>query len=178
MTELAREYGEGLYALAVEEKLEQELLEQLAAVRDCLKQEPDFVRLLSNMALAKEERLSILDNALRGQVHGYLLNFLKLLCERGSMNEFAGCEAAYRSFYYRDHGIVEALVTTGAPLTEAQRAQMMDKLKAMTGKQVALIERVDPAVLGGVVLEMDGKRYDNTVANRLETLRRIISGKA
>lgn len=178
MTELAREYGEGLYALAVEEKLESELLEQLRTLKTCFKAEPDFVRLLGNMALSREERLSILDNALRGQVHAYLLNFLKLLCERGIMHEFGNCEEAYRELYNRENGIVEAQVMTGAPLTDEQRRQLVDKLCVMTGKKVTLTERVDASVMGGVVLEMEGKRYDNSVAGRLEQIRRIISGQA
>lgn len=177
MTELAREYGEGLYALAAEEKLEEQLLDELRVVKECFRAEPDFPRLLSNMSLGKEERLSILDHALRSQVNGYLLNFLKLLCERGAVGELSGCEEAYRALYNRDHNIVEAKVTSGAKLTDDQRKRLTDKLCKMTGKHVVLQERVDSSVMGGVVLEMDGKRYDNTVAGRLASLRRILAGQ-
>ena len=118
MTELAREYGDGLYALCAEENLSADMLSELQELKKCLREEPDFFRLLSNMSLSKEERVGILDNALRGQVHPYLLNFLKILCERGALNEFEGCEAAYRESYNRDHSVVEASVTTSAPLLE------------------------------------------------------------
>lgn len=177
MTELAREYGEGLYALAVEEKLEAEWLEQLNVLKDCFRADKDFVRLLGNLSLAKEERLTILDKALRGQVHPYLLNFLKLICERGAIFEFEGCLSAYRTAFNQDHRVVEAVATTSKPLTDAQRAQLLARLTAMTGKKVMLVEKLDPSVMGGVVLEMDGKRYDNSVASRLENIRRIIAGQ-
>ena len=78
MTELAREYGDGLYALCAEENLSADMLSELQELKKCLREEPDFFRLLSNMSLSKEERVGILDNALRGQVHPYLLNFLKI----------------------------------------------------------------------------------------------------
>ena len=94
MTDLAREYGEGLYALCAEEKLTEDMLAELQALKALFRQEPDFCRLLSNMSLPKQERVQILDSALRGQVHPYMLNFLKLLCERGILHEFEGLHSS------------------------------------------------------------------------------------
>ena len=48
----------------------------------------------------------------------------------------------------------------------------------MTGKQIELIEKVDSAVMGGVLLEMNGKRYDNTVRHRLAEIRDVLTGRA
>ena len=177
MTELAREYGDGLYALCAEEGLSADMLSELQELKKCLREEPDFFRLLSNMSLGKEERVGILDSALRGQVHPYLLNFLKILCERGALNEFEGCEAAYREGYNRDHSVVEASVTTSKPLDEKQRAKLMEKLREMTGSEVHLSEKVDAAVIDGVLLEMNGQRYDNTLRHRLETIRQALTAE-
>ena len=71
---------------------------------------------------------------------------------------------AYREQYNRDHGVTEACVTTSAPLTEEQRRKLLIKLGSMTGHQISLREKVDPQLIGGVLLEMDGKRYDVVVA--------------
>lgn len=177
MTELAREYGEGLYALCQEESLTADVLDELQTLKALLRQQPDFVRLLSNMSLGKQERVEILDRALRGQVHPYTLNFLKILCERGALHEFEGCESAYRECFNRDHAVVEASVTTPAPLSDGQRTALLNKLRDMTGKTVHLSEKTDPAVIGGVLLEMNGQRYDNTVRHRLEEIRRAMAGE-
>lgn len=176
MTELAREYGDGLYALCAEEKLDARALEELAALKGVFRQEKDFFRLLSNMSLSKEERVGILDHTLRGQVHPYLLNFLKILCERGALGEFEGCESAFRENYNRDHGVLEAQATTGAPLDDAQRKRLTEKLHAMTNREIYLSEKVDPSVIGGVLLEMDGKRYDSTLRGRLMQIRAKMTG--
>ena len=178
MTELAKEYGAGLYQLAAEENASEQVLEQMRTLRGCFKEQPQFLRLLSNMALSKEERVGIIDAAFRGQVHPYLLNFIKILCERGALGEFAGCEEAFRELYNKDNGVVEALVTTGEKLSEDQRERLIEKLNAMTGKQIDLLEKVDPKVVGGVLLEMNGQRYDNTVRHRLESIRRAMVGEA
>ena len=121
MTEQSREYGEGLYALCAEEALSGDVLEQLDVLNDSFKAQPDYLRLLSNMSLAREERLDILDRTLRGQVHPYVLNFCKILLEKGLLHEFSDCAKAYRARYLQDNGIVEASVTTAVPLDDGQR---------------------------------------------------------
>ena len=170
MTELAREYGDGLYLLAEEENLSREFLEQLLSLKSLFREQPDFVRLLGNMSLSKEERVKILDSVLRGQVHPYLLNFLKILCERCALNEYEGCLAAFKALYNQEHGIVEATVTTAVPLDDEQRARLAEKLSAMTDKTVSLIEKIDESLMGGVLLEMNGQRYDNTLKHRLKSI--------
>ena len=170
MTELAREYGDGLYALTEEENISQDVLMQLLELQKLFRSQPDFIRLLGNMSLSKEERVQIIDRVLRGQVHLYLLNFLKILCERGALNEYEGCLAAFKTLYNQAHGIVEATVTTAVPLDDEQRVRMSEKLSAKTGKTVVLTEKVDESLMGGVLLEMNGQRYDNTLKNRLKSI--------
>ncbi len=177
MTELAREYGDGLYALCAEEHIEDEVLHQMQELKNCFHQEADFLRLLSNMALPKQERVGIIDRTLRGQVHPYVLNFLKILCERGALSDFDGCEAAYRENYNRDHRVVEATVTTRYALTPEQRTALTEKLQRMTGKLVHVKEEIDPSVTGGVLLEMNGQRYDGTVRHRLESIRQAMTNE-
>lgn len=177
MTELSREYGEGLYALCVEENISAEVLEELMELRKLFDENPDFCRLLGNLSISKQERVGILDGALRGQVHIYILNFLKILCERGIISEFSRCVDAYHTFFNRDNKVVEAVVTTSVPLDETRRVQLMEKLRSMTAKKIMMVEKVDPAVMGGVLLEMEGKRYDNTLRHRLETMRQMLTSE-
>lgn len=174
MTELGREYGDGLYALCAEENLTDEVLMQLAMLREQFRLEKDFIRLLSNTALPKQERTQILDKALRGQVHPYVLNFLKILCERGALGDFESCEQAYRQRYNRENGVAEATVTTGAALSAPERDKLLARLNQLTGRKVHLTEKVDASLLGGVLLEVDGKRYDNTLRHRLAEIRQAL----
>ena len=83
---------------------------------------------------------------------------------------------AYRAQYNADHGIIEATVVSAVPLQDASREKLLAKLAALTGKTVTLKEKVDPSVLGGLRLAMDGKRLDGTVQRRLETMRDEIAG--
>ena len=175
MTELQREYGEALYLLCSEEGLDAEVLDEVSAMADAFEESPDYVRLLDNRALAVESRLQILDEGFSGRVHPYVLNFLKILTQRGAIAEFRGCAEQFRQLYLKAHNIVEAKVTTAVALTTAQQQELCRKLEAISGRKVQVLTRVDPALMGGVRVEMDGQRYDNSVKHRLEDIRARLS---
>lgn len=170
MTEIGQNYARALYSLAQEEGLTKTVLEQLKMLDTAFRQEPDFLRLLATPNLSKQQRLGVLDDSLRGKVHAYVLNFLKLLTEKGHIGAFFHCVKAYRQQYYDDNGIVSVLAVSAVALTDAQQKQLQSKLESVTGKKIQLLCRVDPTCIGGVRLDYDGKRVDGTVKNRLDSM--------
>ena len=175
MTETAKMYGGSLYDLAAEEGLETRILGELDEAVALFKESPEYLHLLSTPSIPKKERCGLLDEALRGQVHLYVLNFLKILCEKGTLRELSGCARAYRIRYNEAHGILEATATSAIALTKEQTAALHQKLEALTGKTIDLKTKVDPAVLGGIRLDIEGTELDGTVQNRLAALRRDIA---
>ena len=140
MTEVGSVYGESLYELAKEENLTKLIGEQLSVMQQAFRQEPDFIRLLSSPNLTKAERCQILDSSFRGKVHAYVLNFLKILTEKGYMRHFSHCCDAYRECYNRHHGILVVTAVTAVALTAAQQARLTEKLSGITGKTIDLRE--------------------------------------
>lgn len=175
MTEIARMYGGSLYDLAAEEGLDTRILGELDEVVTLLKANPDYLHLLSTPSIPKKERCGLLDEALRGQVHLYVLNFLKILCEKGTLRELPGCARAYRVRYNEAHGILEATATTAVVMTAEQEKSLHEKLEKLTGKTIDLKTKVDAKVLGGIRLDIEGTELDGTVQNRLATLRKDIA---
>ena len=174
MSQIAVTYAQALYDLAAEEKLEQEIQQQLETLQKAFSQEPDFITLLNAPNLSKEERCDIVDQSFRESVHIYVLNFLKILTEKGYMRHFDDCCKAYTRLYHDDHGILPVKVVAAAILTETQKEKLADKLSKLTGKQILLQCRVDPSVLGGIRLDYDGKRVDGTVQSRLDSVRDLL----
>lgn len=175
MTAAEKEYGEALYELCAEENCAQEVLEQLDMVCALFRAEPKYPHLLQDPALPKEERIQLLDEAFRGNVHPYLLNFLRILCERSAVGILPGCAQQVRDLYNEAHGLLPVTATSAVALTEGQRQALMEKLSRLTGKTILLDERVDESLMGGVKVTYDGKELDGSVAGRLEALRRILT---
>ena len=174
MTQVGSVYGEALYSLAVEESLGAQIQEEISVLSQSFHAEPDFIRLLCTPNLSVQERCKILDDSFRGNVHPYVLNFLKILTEKGYMRHFFDCCKAYEESYNRDNGILPVTAITAVSLNPAQAEKLTAKLCQITGKQVKLHNRVDPALLGGVRLDYDGKRLDDTVSHRLDAVRSLL----
>ena len=174
MTQAGSVYGEALYDLAKAEDLSVRILEEISVLEEAFRDAPDFLRLLSAPNLSKAERCAILDDSFRGKVHQYVLNFLKLLTEKGYARHFADCCAAYRDHYNRDNGILPVRAMTAVALSAEQKEKLTAKLSALTGKTISLENRVDPAILGGVRLDYDGKSLDDTVSHRLDAVRNLL----
>ena len=103
-----------------------------------------------------------------------MLNFLKILTERGYARQFPDCVKAYREHYNADNGILPVTAVTAVALSREQMDRLTGKLSQLTGKTVALINRIDPAVLGGIRLDYSGKRLDDTVQHRLAAIRETL----
>lgn len=174
MTEIATTYGQALYELAKDESLSAELLAQLGVVGELFAQNGDFVRLLQTPSIPKQERVQVVDTCLRASVHPYVLNFVKILTEKGYIKHFTDCCAYFRQQYNQDNGILTVTAVTKLPLSDELRKKLSDKISAITDKTVDLVCKVDPDVLGGVRLDFDGKSVDGTVRHRLEDIRSIL----
>ena len=174
MTQVANTYAQALYSLTREEGLEKQILEEMTVLQQAFDGEPAFVKLLSVPNLSKEERCAILDDSFRGKIHGYLLNFMKILTEKGYARHFADCCKAYKEQYNDDHGIITVTAVSAVALNQEQKDKLSVKLGRITGKTIELQNRVDPEVLGGIRLDYDGKRVDGTVQNRLESVRALL----
>lgn len=175
MTEVGSVYGQSLYELAKAEGLTRELHGQLDSLRQAFSQMPEYLRLLANPSLTKSERCRLLDDGFREKVHIYILNFLKILTEKGYIRHFSDCCDAYTDLYNQDNGILPVTAVTAVALSPEQTEKLTQKLNRITGKQIDLRNRIDPAVYGGVRLDYDGQRLDDTVSHRLDAIRDLLN---
>ena len=173
MSQIGTVYGQALYDLALEEGLTESILQQLQIVKSCLDEEPQYLELLSSAALSKAERCQLLQESMSA-LHPYLLNFLKILTEKGYMRRFADCQSTYQQCYYRDNNMLPVSAVTAIALSAQQSEKLQARLSELTGKTVLLSNKVDPSLLGGIRLDYDGKQIDDTIAHRLDSVRQLL----
>ncbi len=174
MNRATKNYADALFEVAYEEEIDDLLLNQFSDVRRLFDENPDYVKLLYAPNIAKAERTALLDEALSGRIHPYLLNFLKLLCENGYIYDYGYCETRYRTYYNTIHGIIAGVAITAVPLKPEQMEKLRARLYQISGKTVDLINRVDPSVLGGIRLEYEGVELDGTVRQRLDGIEKTL----
>ena len=174
MNGIAKVYAQALYELCREENKEQEVLGELKTLEQVFEENPAYIRLLSAPNLTKGERIAVLDEGFRGKVSEYVLNFLKILVEKGHIRHAAECFRAFGALYNMDNGILTVEAVTAVALQDAQQQKMQEKLSLITGKKVEIKNTVNAAILGGVQLRYDGKQVDDTVRGRLDSVRELL----
>ena len=125
MKDAAKIYGEALYELARSEELDGQLLPQLRGAAELLTGAPEYQYILSSPAISKAERTGLLNQAFSGQVHPYVLNFMKILCEAGAIRLLPGCLRSYERRYDQDHNILKARAVTAVEMTGGAAAEAL-----------------------------------------------------
>lgn len=175
MTEYARVYGDSLYDLASEEKLTDAILEQMQEVKEIFRENPEYITLLSEPSIKKEERTDLIDKAFGEDAEKYLVNFLKILCEKNILREYEGCVEEFTKRYNADHGIIEAVVTSAVALSSDRKKALKEKLEKVSGKKVSLVTKVNPAVIAGIKVELEGVEMDGSVQGRFKDISKKLS---
>lgn len=172
MTERAGVYGGSLYDLAAEENLTEPIMKELLEIRQIFRDNQDYLKLLSEPSIKREERIGLIEKAFGTACERYLVSFIKLLCDRNMLGEFEGCCESYKKRFNADHNIAEAVVTSAVSLSSTQLDSLSKKLESISGKTVVLTEKLDPKVLAGIKVELEGKQLDGTLSGRLDRMQK------
>lgn len=175
MSEFAKAYAGALFALCDETDAVQQVREELLALQTAFAENPAFARLLSSPVLCADERRGVVRESFAGKLHAYTVNFLQLLADKRAANQLPDCAREFKRLSLQKDGVEEARVVSAVALTEAQQQELAARLGAWAGKRVQLFCEVDPALLGGVCVELAGKRLDGSVLRRLEGIRKTLA---
>lgn len=174
MKQSSREYAMALFSLAGEsgtEKAYLDALDQVAAVfRAC----PEYLDLLETPTILKSERIAALAGAFGENLPEYLLSFLQILTEKNEIRTIFDCIEDYRALYNEMAGILVAEVASARELTDAEKTRLRAALQKRTGKTVRLECRHDPALIGGMVVEIDGMRFDSSLRHRISQVKEVM----
>jgi F-type H+-transporting ATPase subunit delta len=172
----ARRYAEAAFDLAVADRNVEDWRGELDNAAATLA-DPRLQRVLANPALPAANRESVAREALGGRIGPGCWNLVRLLIHRDRVELLPRIAEEFRRLDDRRQGISNATATTAEPLGDAEREALVGRLEALTGGRVRLTTRVDPAILGGVVVRIGDRLIDGSVRGRLERLRaRLASG--
>ncbi len=174
---LAGRYALALFELARESNLIDGVGASLAALRDALAQSPDFRALVTNPLIGREAAARAADAvATQIGIDGTTRNFLAVLAGNRRLSQLGAVIRAYETLVSGHRGEVRAEVTAARALSKTQATALARQLKARVGRDVTLDLRVDPAIMGGLVVKMGSQMIDSSIRTRLNTLAQAMKG--
>lgn len=175
---VGRLYAEAMLGLAEERGQSDALLDELRELVEFLDQNPKVEHFLASQMVDEEGRARVLDDLFRGQASALLLDSLQVINRKGRLGQLRAIAESYRIALRDLRGWVDVHVRTAVPLDDAQRTRLQDVLAASTGRKPTLVERIDPSLIGGIVVEVAGKKFDASVASRLHDLSEALLARA
>jgi F-type H+-transporting ATPase subunit delta len=174
MEELAQVYGRSLFQAALEHDRLDQLREQLAQFADALSEHRELAVFFFSPYFSTEEKVRSLGTLLDG-ADELLLNFLSLLIENHRMPVIFRIRHEYERLWDEENKTLAVEITSAIALDEETTASLGRTIGEGAGRKVTLAARVDPDILGGIIIRVGNSILDASIRNRLEQLRRHVA---
>ena len=171
---VATTYAEALYQAAADKNAVGQVAADLDALVEALGVDSDVARVLNSPKVDSRAKKAAL-GALADNANPLTINLLQLLVDRGRLEELPSLASAFADRVEVAEGRLAVEVTSAIPLVDDLRAKVVDRIREQTGKTPEITERVDPDIIGGLVLRIGGVVTDASVRGRLDGLRRTIT---
>ena len=174
MEEIAVVYARSLFEVAKDQDKLDDVREQLGAFADALSETRELQVFFFSPYFSTQEKEDGLERAV-SDADPVVLNFLKLLIEKHRMPVVFRIRAAYDALWEDENKLLPVQITSAVELDKQIVSQLGDRIAEQTGRKVELTSRVEPDILGGIVVQVGNSVLDASIRNRLEQLRRQVA---
>ena len=174
MEEIAVVYARSLFEVAMDQDKLDTVRDQLGAFADALSQTRELQVFFFSPYFSTQEKKDGLERAVT-DADPVVLNFLELLIEKHRMPVIFRVRATYDALWEEENKLLPVEITSAVELDETIVKQLGDRISEQTGRKVDLSARVEPDILGGIVVQVGNSVLDASVRTRLERLRRQVA---
>jgi F-type H+-transporting ATPase subunit delta len=174
MEELAQVYARALFEVAREQGKLDVLRDQLAQFADALEADRQLAIFFFSPYFSTAEKEQGLARVLQGADESFM-NFLRLLIEKHRMPVLFRIRASYQQLWDEENKVLPVEITSAIELDPATTESLGNTIGERAGRKVTLAARVDPEIIGGIVVRVGNSILDASIRNRLEQLRRHVA---
>lgn len=164
-------YGQALYETAVSSGKADDMMEEVTAVKKILDGNPDFTKLMLHPSISKEDKKKIVEETFRGRVMDEFTGFLLTVVEKERFKELDSIFDYFTDRIKADRGIGVVYITS--PMDLDKNARLAVETKILETTSFATLEthyKVDPSIIGGIVIRIGDRVADASVKTRLDDL--------
>ena len=175
MSALGRRYAKALLELAREQGELDPVLRDVGSLADAWKTSADLRELVRNPVVPRQALKAAVDAVMEKLGCSKLVrNTVNLLADKGRLAHLEEVLDALEALAEAETGRVRVEVISAKPLNDAYYARLTEKLKRVTDREVVLVKKQDPSLIGGVVTRVGDQVFDGSLSNRLSELRETL----
>jgi F-type H+-transporting ATPase subunit delta len=170
---VAGRYASALFSLAQDQREGEAVAEALARFDALITESPDLERLVRSPIFSAADQLKALDAILaQAGIGGVAANFIRLVATKRRLFYIREMIADYRKLYEASRGVTRAEVTSATALIDANVASLKDSLRAASGgREINLDMKVDPSIIGGLIVKLGSRMVDGSLKTKLNAIR-------
>lgn len=166
----ARTYSRALLVLAEEKKESERVLEELRLIVALLDKDPMFDTYFSSPTVDAKVRERTIDTLFRNRLTDLVVDTLQVMNRKGRSSLVRALAQTFHEDYEEARGIVEVFVWSAVALGDEDRRKASTMAEGYTKKKVVLVERVDPSMLGGLIIQVGDRKFDMSVRSHLRKI--------
>ena len=170
---VAGRYAGALFELALENKAVDAVRADLDRFEAMISESAELNRLVRSPVFGADEQLKALSAVLeRAGIGGLTANFLRVVTTNRRLFAVRDMIRAYRALVARHRGEVSAQITVAEPLNDSNLDALKDALKNATGgKEIALDVKIDPSIIGGLIVKIGSRMVDSSLRTKLNAIK-------
>ena len=169
--EVASRYGLALYSLALETNKVNQYQEEVKEIMRALKENADFIMVLSSSFLSTEERKEMVEKTLKG-VSEPIVSWIEIIIDNHRANDLVNILESFNSYCNNYRGVIEGYLYSSVRLDESTIHSIEEKISLKENNKVELKNVIDPTLIGGVKVVIHDHIYDGSVKHRLEMMKK------
>ena len=171
---VAQRYGKALFELAEEKQQRQTVLNELREVKKILIQQPELIRVLISKRISYQDKEKVL-HILTDSASFLVANLLQMLFDYHRIEDLSAVIDQYARLNDQYEKTVRAQIVTAVALDDVQKEKLTASFAGLVGaKKIVLEEKIDPQIIGGVILKSNNRIYDGSLRLRLEQIKRLL----
>ncbi len=168
------EYAKAMFSLGNEEGKLSEFTDDFHLIRDLIKENPDFNKLMVSASVSHKEKKDLIEEVFK-DVDLEFKNFLFVLIDNNRFNYFEDIYQAYKKLLQDENNIMRVVITSPAKLSE----ERLEKLKTAlgykyAGKKIIINNKIDESLIGGIKVYYNGEELDASIARQLNDMRNLL----
>jgi F-type H+-transporting ATPase subunit delta len=167
-------YAEALLELANERDVTGDLFDEFLSLVEYIQSDDEFRGFMTSFAVDDDDRREVLRRVFSGRISEMLLNLMLVLNDHDRAGIVPLVFERFKKLYDAQLDRQDIHVTSAVALSDDQRAVIRTGISEFTGKEVILVEEVDPSILGGLIVQVGDRQFDGSLRNKLARMREFV----
>lgn len=168
----ARKYAEALYDIATKQSIVDNVSADLSLVSETFEESQELRNFAENPVISQADKKDAIRQLFENRVSQATMNFLYLLADNSRFDAVSQIKEEFEELKNKNFGIITAKATTAVEMKDELKNKLKTKLEQMFSKEIKLEYAVNPEIIGGLIVDVDGKTIDSSVLTKIKNIKK------